>query len=53
MVNAMRPGPAYVMKQTALPDQFPVNRSLDAPGKGDRCRGNGNTMRHHIPGATS
>ncbi len=53
MVNTVRPGPADIMKQTALSDQFPVERDLDMPGKGNRCCGNGNTVRHHIPGATS
>ena len=48
MVNAVRPGPADVMKQTALSDQFPVKRNLDAPGKRNRYHGNSNTVRHHI-----
>ncbi len=52
MFNAVRPGPADVMKQTALPDQFPINRDFYTPGKGNRC-GNGNTVLHDIPGATS
>jgi hypothetical protein len=53
MVNAVRPGPANVMEQAALSDQFPVKRNLDAPGKGNRYRANGNAMCHYIVGATS
>ena len=53
MIDTVRPGPADVMKQTALSDQFPVKRNLDTPGKGNRTPGNGNTMRNDIPGATS
>jgi hypothetical protein len=51
MVNAMRPGPADIMKQAALSDQFPVKRNLDASGKGNRYRRNGNTVSNHIVGA--
>ena len=51
MVNAMRPGPADVMEQAALSDQFPIKYNSDPLGKGNRYRGNGKTVRNHIPGA--
>lgn len=53
MVNAMRPGPADVMEQAALPYEFPVKRNAYLPGKGNRYRGNGNAVRHHILCAAS
>lgn len=52
MIDTVGPGPADVMKETALSDQFPVKRSLDTPGKGNRTLGNSNAMSDHISGAT-